>query len=121
MAYYQMGEIETRFADIIWREEPIRSPELVTICERELNWKKSTTYTVLRRLCQKGIFKNENCVVTSLMSKDEFLAGASDTIVRTKFGGSLPAFVAAFTSKKSLKKEEIDELRAMLDKLEKKK
>ena len=84
MAYYQMGDVESRFADIIWREEPVRSPELVTICEKELNWKKSTTYTVLRRLCQKGIFKNEKCVVTSLMTKDEFLAGASKTIIDPK-------------------------------------
>ncbi len=116
MAYYQMGDVESRFADIIWREEPVRSPELVTICEKELNWKKSTTYTVLRRLCQKGIFKNEKCVVTSLMTKDEFLAGASKTIIDTKFAGSLPAFVAAFTSTKKLTKKEIEELRKIIGK-----
>ena len=115
MTNYQLGEVESRFAEIIWREEPISSPELVRICESELNWKKSTTYTVLRKLCQRGIFKNENGVVTSLISKEDFSSSAGKTFLDETFGGSLPAFIASFTAKNRLTAEEVEEIRRLID------
>ena len=113
---YQMGAVESHFADIIWENEPITSTSLVKQAESILGWKKSTTYTVLKRLCDKGIFKNENSTVTSLISKQEFYAHQSEKFVNDTFGGSLPAFLAAFTAKKSLTREQIDEIRQMIDK-----
>ena len=110
----QLGAIEAKFADIIWQNEPISSSELVKQSEKELGWKKSTTFTVLRRLSEKGIFKNNNGQVTSLVSKDEFYAMQSERFVEDTFAGSLPAFLAAFTKRKSLTKEEVDELRRMV-------
>ena len=106
-----MGAVEMRFAEIIWEHEPVSSGELVKLCEQELNWKKSTTYTVLRRLCQKGIFTSENGTVTSLMSRQMFQARQSEEIIEESFAGSLPDFVAAFTSRKKLSKKEIKELK----------
>ena len=105
MSEYTMGAVEMRFAEIIWEHEPVSSGELVKLCEQELNWKKSTTYTVLRRLCQKGIFISENGVVTSLLSKQMFQARQSEEIIEESFAGSLPDFVAAFTSRKKLSKK----------------
>ena len=107
MSEYTMGAVEMRFAEIIWEHEPVASGELVKLCEKELNWKKSTTYTVLRRLCQKGIFTSENGTVTSLMS--------SEVIIEESFAGSLPAFVAAFTSRKKLSTKEIKELKKIIE------
>ncbi|MBO4847653.1 MAG: BlaI/MecI/CopY family transcriptional regulator [Clostridia bacterium] len=115
MKELSMGELESRFADIIWENEPIRSGELSKRAEELLNWKKTTSFTILRRLCDKGIFRNENGVVTSVMSKDEFRALRTEQFVDGTFGGSLPAFIAAFTSRKSLSKEELTELRRMID------
>ena len=111
----QLGEIEARFADIIWSSEPISSTALVKVSEAELGWKKSTTYTVLRRLCDKGIFQNEGGTVTSLISKDEFCAIQSERVVNDVFGGSLPAFLAAFSGRVKLKGETIEELKRMID------
>lgn len=111
----KLGVVETRFADIIWQNEPIASGELVKKCEKELSWKKSTTYTVLKKLCEKGIFKNEKGIVVSLMSKDEFNSLQSEKFVDDTFGGSLPAFLAAFTKRKTLTREEVEELRKMVD------
>ena len=105
MSEYTMGAVEMRFAEIIWEHEPVSSGELVKLCEQELNWKKSTTYTVLRRLCQKGIFTSENGTVTSLMSRQMFQARQSEEIIEESFAGSLPDFVAAFTSRKKLSKK----------------
>lgn len=110
----RLGIVESRFADIIWREEPLPSGELVKLCEKELNWKKPTTYTVLRKLCERGIFKNENGAVTSLISRQDFYAMQSEKFVEETFEGSLPAFVAAFTKRKQLTKEEIKELRKLI-------
>ena len=114
MSELQMGVIESRFADIIWQNEPVATTELVKLSEKELNWKKTTTYTVLKRLCDKGIFRNDKGTVTSLISKNEFYSVQSEKFVDETFGGSLPAFLAAFTSRKSLSREEVDELRKMV-------
>ena len=114
MNQIQMGAVESRFADIIWTNEPIATTELVKLSESALGWKKTTTYTVLKRLCDKGIFRNEKSVVTSVISKDEFYSVQSEKFIDETFGGSLPAFLAAFTKRKSLTKEEADELRRMV-------
>ncbi len=114
MSELQMGVIESKFADIIWQNEPVATTELVKLSEKELNWKKTTTYTVLKRLCDKGIFRNDKGTVTSLISKNEFYSVQSEKFVDETFGGSLPAFLAAFTARKSLTREEVDELRRMV-------
>lgn len=118
MVELKLGNVESQFADIIWNHEPIPSGELVKICEKELEWKKSTTYTMLKRLCERGIFKNENGIVSSLMTKAEFGAAQSEKFVEDTFEGSLPAFLAAFTTRKKLSKAEIDEIRQMIDSFE---
>lgn len=115
MNNYKLGVVEQKFAELIWQNEPIGSGELVKLCLKELEWKKSTTYTVLKKLCEKGIFKNENGIVTSVMSKDEYFAFQSKQIVDETFEGSLPAFIAAFTKKQTLSDKEIAEIRAMID------
>ena len=111
----RLGAIETRFADLIWENEPISSSELVKICEKELNWKKSTTYTILRRLCERGIFQNNNGTVTSLISKSDFYAMQSERFVEETFEGSLPKFLAAFATRKKLSEKEIEELQRFID------
>lgn len=115
MSEIQLGIVESQFADIIWKNEPITSSNLVKICEKELEWKKSTTFTVLRRLCQKGIFQNIDGTVTSLISRDEFYAMQSERFIEETFQGSLPAFLAAFTARKNLTPEEVATLRRMVD------
>ena len=115
MSELRMGAIESRFADMIWENEPVPSPELVKLAERELNWKKSTTYTVLKRLCERGIFQNQGGVVTSLISRQDFYAVQSEKFVEETFSGSLPAFLAAFTTRKKLSEEEIAELQTLID------
>ena len=115
MKDYKLGAVETHFAELIWANEPIPSGALVKLCEKELSWKKPTTYTVLRKLCEKGIFKNENGAVTSLISRDDFRAAQSEQFVSETYGGSLPAFLAAFTSRKSLTEAEVAELQALID------
>ena len=115
MSELRMGAIESRFADMIWENEPVPSPELVKLAERELSWKKSTTYTVLKRLCERGIFQNQGGVVTSLISRQDFYAVQSEKFVEETFSGSLPAFLAAFTTRKKLSEEEIAELQALID------
>ena len=111
-----IGTIESKFADIIWKMEPVESPELVKIAEKELNWKKSTTYTVLKRLCEKGIFKNENAVVSSVISRAEFYSLQSEKFVELAFDGSLPAFLAAFCARKELNSEELAFLNKLIEK-----
>lgn len=117
MADIRLGVIETRFADLIWENEPISSGELVKLCERELSWKKSTTYTILRRLCERGIFLNHKGTVTSLISKDEFHALQSQKFVEETFEGSLPKFLAAFSTRKKLSDDEINELQKLIDEM----
>jgi len=115
MADFELGEVQAQFADIVWEKEPIPSGELVKVCEKELNWKKPTTYTVLRKLCEKGIFQNVGGIVTSLISRDDFYSAKSEIFVEETFKGSLPAFIAAFTSRKKLSKTEVDEIQKMID------
>ena len=119
MDSYKLGIVEQKFAELIWQNEPINSGELVKLCLKELDWKKSTTYTVLKKLCEKGIFQNINGMVTSLISKDEFFALQSKNFVDETFDGSLPAFIAAFTKKQKLSKKEIDEVQKMIDRFRK--
>lgn len=109
-----MGAIESRFAEMIWEREPVSSTELVRLAQQELDWKKSTTYTVLRRLCERGIFQNRDGIVTSLISRQEFYAVRSEQFVEETFSGSLPAFLTAFTTRKKLSDEEIAELEALI-------
>lgn len=118
MSELQMGASETRFAEMIWRNEPITSMDLAELCQRELGWKRSTTYTVLKRLCDKGIFQNKGTVVTSCMSEQEFYARRSAKFVEETYDGSLPAFIAAFAGQKKLSAEECAEIRRMIDALE---
>lgn len=115
MSDFKLGTVESKFADIIWFNEPLSSGELVKLCEKELNWKRTTTYTVLKKLCERGIFKNEKGIVSGLISRDEFYAAKSEEFVSDTFNGSLPAFIAAFTSKKTLTEDEIAEIQQMID------
>lgn len=117
MADTRLGAVEARFADLIWAHEPLSSGELVKLCEKELHWKKSTTYTVLRRLCERGLFRNDGGTVTSLLSKEQFSAMQSEQFVEETFEGSLPRFLAAFSTRRKLSDEEIDALQALIDKL----
>lgn len=114
MSDYTLGTIEARFAGLIWDNEPIPSGQLVKLCEKALNWKKSTTYTVLRRLCQRGLFENKDGLVTSRLSREEFAARQSEAFVDEAFGGSLPQFLAAFTRRKPLSQEELAALEALI-------
>lgn len=115
MAQYKLGEVEASFAALIWDNEPLSSSRLVELCADKLDWKKSTTYTVLRRLCQRGIFQNEGGVVASLISREEFAARQSEEFVEQTFDGSLPKFLAAFASRKKLSAEEVEQLQRLID------
>lgn len=115
MAHYELGELQERFADIVWEHEPIASGDLAKICEKELNWKRPTTYTVLRKLCEKGLIKNEDGIVVSAITRDQYYSNRSRSIIDKSFGGSLPAFIVAFTSGRKLTQTEIDELQQMID------
>lgn len=115
MEEMKLGAVESRFADIIWMHEPLHSRELVKLCEQELNWKKPTTYTVLRKLCERGLFQNCDGMVSSRISRDDFYAMQSEKFVEDTFAGSLPRFLAAFTTRKALSPEEIAEIRRMID------
>ena len=115
MKRYKLAESEERFAELIRQNEPIGSGDLVKLSEKEMNWKKSTTYTVLKKLCEKGIFKNENAVVTSLISRDEYYAKQSIWFVDDTFGGSLPKFLTAFISGKKISRQQAEELKRLID------
>ena len=115
MSEWRLGAVESRFADIIWQHEPLTSAELVQRAERELNWKKSTTYTVLKRLCERGLFQNQSGTVTSRISKQEFHALQSEKFVEEHFSGSLPAFLTAFGTRQKLTEGEIEELQRIID------
>jgi BlaI family penicillinase repressor len=115
MEDYKLGVMETKFAELMWENEPITSRDLVKLCEKELTWKKSTTYTMLRRLCDRGIFQNINGIVSSLISRQEFAALQSEKFVEDTFAGSLPKFLAAFTMRKKLSEKEISELQRFID------
>jgi predicted transcriptional regulator len=111
----ELGALQLQFAEIVWNNEPVGSGELVKICEKELNWKKPTTYTVLRKLCEKGILKNTDGTVTSVVSREEFYSAKGEQFVEENFAGSLPAFISAFTSRKKLSKDDVDEIQKMID------
>ena len=115
MGDLKLGAVESRFADIIWEHEPLTSTELVKLAAQALNWKKSTTYTLLKRLCDRGIFQNQSGTVTALLSKGELAALQSEQFVAEAFSGSLPAFLTAFTSRNKLSEEEVAQLQALID------
>lgn len=118
MEDYKLGVVESKFANLIWQHEPLPSRELVALCQKELNWKKPTTYTVLRKLCERGLFQNANGMVTSLVSREEFYALQSEKFVEETFCGSLPAFFAAFTKRKNISPEELAQIRRLIDSYE---
>lgn len=111
----KLAEMELQFAELVWKEEPIPSGELVKLCEKELQWKKSTTYTVLRKLCQRGVLQNEDSVVTAMIKEKEYYAIQSEVFVKETFQGSLPGFLAAFMSRKKLNEKQIAEIEAMIE------
>ena len=115
MTEYRLGEAEAVFADIIWKNEPLSSRLLAELAEQRLNWKRTTAYTVLKRLCDRGLFQNDGGMVTSLVSREEFYARQSERFVEDTFQGSLPAFLAAFSSRKKLSDSEIQELQKIID------
>ena len=112
---FRLGVVETRFAELIWAHEPLSSGELVKLCARELEWKKSTTYTVLKKLCDRGLFQNQDGIVTSIVSRQEFQSRQSRRFVEDTFSGSLPAFIAAFADWGNLTDRDISEIRKMID------
>ena len=112
-----LGAIETRFAEIIWMNEPQTTNQLIKLCAEELEWKRTTTYTVLKKLCDKGIFRTENSLVTAVISKQEFEGMQSEQFVEETFKGSLPAFLTAFNSRKKLSNADIDEIQKLIDQM----
>ncbi len=118
MAEIQLGVVESRFADIIWKNEPVSSSTLVKLAGEELQWKRTTVHTVLRRLCDKGLFQNDSGTVTSLISREQFYAMQSEQFVDSAFHGSFPAFLAAFTKNRSLTDAERELVRQMIEKTE---
>ncbi len=117
MTEYKLGEVESRFADIIWQNEPISSRHLADLAEKALSWKRTTTYTILKRLCDRGLFRNDGGTVTSRVSRQEFYAVQSEKFVEDTFAGSLPAFLAAFGSRKQLSQGDIEELQKLIDEM----
>jgi|GEM_PF-41965 len=115
MEEMRLGAVESRFADIVWENAPLTTAELIKLCAEQLNWKRTTTYTVLKRLSERGLFVTENSVVSVLMTRDEFYSRQSREIVEENFGGSLPSFIAAFTSAQKLSEREVAEIRAIID------
>ena len=115
MSDMRLAPIESKFADMIWENEPMTTSELVKMSERELSWKRTTTYTVLKRLSERGIFQNVNGTVTSQISREDFYSVQSEQFVEETFEGSLPAFLAAFTKRKKLTAEDISQIRQMID------
>lgn len=118
MTQTRIGVVESRFADIVWRNAPLSTKELVELCEKELNWKRTTTYTVLKKFCNRQIFSMNQKNVTVLITKEEFQAMQSEQFVQDTFQGSLPAFIAAFTTRKALSQEELDEIKRMVESFE---
>ena len=115
MEKFKLGEMETAFAEIIWENAPVTSGKLVKICEEKLEWKKSTTYTMLKRLCQRELFENDNGTVKVIVTKEEFKAVQSEEFVQQTFGGSLPMFLTAFAKRKKLSANEIEEIKNLID------
>lgn len=116
MNQYKLGEMEKRFADLIWQHEPVSSRTLTELCAEAFDWKRSTTYTMLKRLCERGIFKNDSGTVRALLSKNEFGAAQGEEFLHEAFGGSLPKFLAAFTRRNKLDEREIKEIERLINK-----
>ena len=114
-----MGAVESRFAALIWDNEPITAAELARLADRELSWKKTTAYTALKRLCEKGIFRNDSGTVTSVLSREEYQSRQSRRFLEDNCGGSLPVFLAAFTRRGDLSPADLQQIRKMLDDYEK--
>ena len=115
MSIPKIPESEYRFCLIMWEQEPVAATDMVKLCQEQLGWKRTTTYTVIKRLSERGVLKNENAVVSSLVSKEEVQTAEIDELVEKTFEGSLPAFIAAFTRKRNFSTQELDELQAMID------
>lgn len=115
MEQYRLGEMEQKFADLIWENAPIGSGELAKLSEKAFGWKRTTTYTMLKRLCERKIFENRGSVVCVLMSREDFLAGQGEQFINETFGGSLPHFLAAFSRRKKLGEKEIEQLKRMIE------
>ena len=115
MAEYKLGEAEMQFAEFIWENEPITSGELVKLCEEKFNWKRTTTYTMLKRLCERGMFENERGMVQVRMTKEEFPAGQGSSFSEDYFDGSLPLFLTAFSRKNRLSREDVEKLQQLID------
>ena len=110
-----LGLVEGKFCDLVWANAPVTTAQLVKLCEKELNWKRTTTYTVLKHMINRGLFENDNKTVRVLITRDEFYADQSREYVSEQFEGSLPKLIAAFTSKSKLSREEAEELKRMID------
>lgn len=119
METYKLGEMEARFAELIWEREPVRTAELVALCGEEFDWKRTTTYTMLKRLCERGLFVNEGGTVRALTSREDFLANQGTQFIEEHFDGSLPLFLTAFTRKNKLSERDVEELRRLIDSYEK--
>lgn len=115
MEQYKLGEMEQKFADLIWENAPVSTRALILLCESAFSWKRTTTYTMLKRLCDREIFKNEEGMVTALLSKEEFGAAQGEQFLTEAFGGSLPQFLVAFSRRKKLTREEISEIQQLID------
>ena len=115
MEPYKLGEMEQRFADLIWQRAPVSSGELVKLCEAQLSWKKSTTYTMLKRLCDRGLFENRKGIVVALITQEDFLAFQGEQFLTETFDGSFPQFFAAFTRRNRLSEKEIAEIQRLID------
>lgn len=115
MDKWKLGAVEVRFADIIWERAPLSSRELVDLCKERLEWKKSTTYTVLKKLCERGLFENNGGTVSACLTREAFYGKQSEAFVEESFHGSLPAFIAAFTKQRKLTSKEVAEIRSMID------
>ena len=116
MADGKLGAVESRFADLVWENAPLASRELAKICEEALGWKRTTTYNVLRKLCGRGLFVNDGGIVKAKISREAFYCSQAEVLVDEAFGGSIPTFLAAFTKRRALRKEEIEEIRRMIEK-----
>lgn len=114
----KLGPVELRFAELIWDNAPIPSGELVKLCAKELEWKKSTTYTVLKKLCEQGLFRNTNGLVTVVQTRQDYQSSQSHQFIADTFSGSLPAFLAAFAQGRPLSKKDIQDIKALIDRFE---
>ena len=115
MEIYKLGEMEKRLADLIWANAPMTSKKLVELCAEEFGWKRTTTYTMLKRLCDRGIFANENGTIVVIMAKEDFTLAQSQNFINETFDGSLPMFLTLFSKNKAMKKEDIERLQQLID------